>query len=315
MTNIAVLAYPNMSLFEAACAMELFALPRPEFEHWYSCQLVAFGYDQVATNVGTSLTVHAIDDLSEFDLLIVPSWFTDNRSIPDNIRSAITDFFQQQKRIISYCSGAFLLAKLGLLHGREATTHWRYADTFQAQFAHITYREDVLYVFDGVIGCSAGSSAAIDLSLEIIRQDHSHDTANRVARRLVLSAHRKGAQSQFAETPVAQPNSVFASALDWAKAHLHEGINIDQIAQKANMSRRNFDRKFKANFNITPKSWLSHQQLDAAKSLLESSDLSIDNIAEHAGFQHGDVMRHHFRKHYGISPKTYRDNFHKKGAS
>lgn len=307
--RIGILAYEGMSLFEAACALELFALPRPEFDTWFDCTLVGLTKRTVSTNVGTTISVQPCADFSDYDLLIIPSWFTDGRPIPPNIKTALTALQQSQKPLISFCSGAFLLASLGFLQGKEATTHWRYAEQFKALFPHVNYRDDVLYVFDGRMGCSAGSSAAIDLGLEIIRQDKGHQAANTVARRMVLSAHRKGAQTQFAESPIPSANCTFGNALDWAKSQLNQPLSISQIAQKANMSRRNFDRKFKANFNLPPKTWLTHQRLNLAKSLLESSDMNIDHVAHAAGFRHSDVLRHHFRRHYGISPNAYREQF------
>lgn len=309
--KVAVLSYQGVSLFETACALELFGLARPEFERWYDTLLVTFDEPIVTTNVLTALTASKIESLRDFDLLIIPSWFTDNRAIPEKISSELHTFYEADKRIISFCSGAFLLASIGLFEkaNTPATTHWRYADRFKSNFPEITYRDDVLYVFNGQIGCSAGSSAAIDLGLEVIRQDHNHDIANKVARRLVLSAHRKGNQAQFAESPVPKTNDAFSEALDWAKNQLRNRMSIDDIARQANMSRRNFDRKFKADFNITANDWLLHQKLTTAKTLLESSKHSIDTVADLAGFGTADLMRHHFRKEYGISPKAFRDAF------
>lgn len=309
--KVAILTYQGVSLFETACALELFALARPEFEHWYNTVLITFDEPNVTTNVQTAITANKIDNLSGFDLLIVPSWFTDNRAVPEVIGNELQAFFEAGKRIVSFCSGAFLLASAGLLKkaGASATTHWRYANKFKSHFPDLTYRDDVLYVYNGQIGCSAGSSAAIDLGLEIIRQDHSHNTANMVARRMVLSAHRKGNQAQFADSPIPKSNDAFSGALDWAKNQLRNRISIDDMAARANMSRRNFDRKFKADFNITANDWLVHQKLTAAKLLLESSAHTIDTIADLAGFGSADLMRHHFRKEYGISPKAFRDAF------
>ena len=213
---------------------------------------------------------------------------------------------------VDFCSGVFLLAQLGLLNGKKATTHWRYADTFMERFPSTTYMQDVLYVYDGIIGCSAGSSAAIDLGLEVIRQDFGHHIANQVARRLVLSAHRKGGQSQFADNPVELEKGQFSQALNWATNHLAEPINITTLAQKANMTRRTFDRKFKANFNITPKTWLTHQRLNLAKSLLEKKDLDMEHIAQLAGFSNATTMRHHFRQELNLSPTRYKEMFNQK---
>jgi AraC family transcriptional activator FtrA len=172
-----------------------------------------------------------------------------------------------------------------------------------------------LYCYDGQIGCSAGSSAGLDLGIEVIRNDYGHDIANSVARRLVVSAHRKGSQSQFSEAPVQRENSQFSAALDWALRNLNTDFDINVFAEKAFMSRRSFDRKFKANFNLSPKEWLTHQRLNYAKSMLETKEFSIEKIAELTGFNNSITMRHHFRKELGISPTFYRDQFKSNSAN
>ena len=242
-------------------------------------------------------------------MLVIPSWPTETAEIPGHVADAIRAFYGAGKRIISFCSGAFLLAQLGLLKGRTATTHWRYADKFKTRFPDTSYLQDVLYVYDGTLGCSAGSAAAIDLGIEVIREDYGYPIANQVARRLVMSAHRAGGQSQFVETPVLQIPNHFAQALDWALQNLTSVMDIDTIAGKANMSRRTFDRKFRSTFNITPNAWLIRQRINRARGLLEQNGYGIDKIAELSGFDNATTLRHHFRKMVGVSPKQYRVQF------
>lgn len=310
MHNVAILTYDGVALFELGCAVELFGLPRPEFKDWYTCTVVSFCRNPLNSTAGIQLIGSAVKDLDAFDLLVIPSWPTDGTRIPVRTAKAITKFYGDGKRIISFCSGAFLLAELGFLHGKRATTHWRYAETFIQRFPQVNYVEDALYHYDGRIGCSAGSSAAIDLGLEVIRRDFGYQIANKVARRLVLSAHRKGGQTQFAETPVQRGNSPFAKALDWALQNLGSPIDINTFAEKANMSRRTFDRQFRANLNLTPKAWLTHQRLNLAKELLENQEYSIDVVAELAGFATAATMRHHFRRELGMPPSLHREQFH-----
>ena len=310
MHNVAILTYDGVALFELGCAVELFGLPRPEFQDWYACTVVSFYRHPLNTTAGVRIISTLVKDLDAFDLLVIPSWSTDGITIPVRTAKAIKKFYEDGKRIISFCSGAFLLAELGFLNGKRATTHWRYAETFKQRFPKVNYVEDVLFQYDGRIGCSAGSSAAIDLGLEVIRRDFGYQIANKVARRLVLSAHRKGGQTQFAETPVQQGNSPFAKALDWALQNLGSPIDIDTFAEKAHMSRRTFDRKFRANLNLTPKAWLTHQRLHFAKELLENQEYSIDVVAELSGFATAATMRHHFRQELGIAPSLHRERFH-----
>ncbi|MEM7360970.1 MAG: helix-turn-helix domain-containing protein [Pseudomonadota bacterium] len=309
MQKIAILSYNGSALFELGCAVELFALPRPEFEQWYECDVVSFNPGPLKTTGGLTLSARQIESLHEYDCLIVPSWPTQISQLQGLLAEQVVEFYQAGKRILTFCSGAFLLAGLGLLNGREATTHWRYAEKFQSRFPAINYVPDVLYLYDGQIGCSAGSASAIDLGLEVIRQDFGRQIANQVARRMVISAHRKGGQSQYVETPVLPNPGRFAEALDWAIANIDRSYSIDMLADKANMSRRTFDRRFRSAFNMAPNQWLINQRLRVARQLLETEQSTVEQIATYAGFDNASSMRHHFRKSMGISPRQYRDQF------
>jgi len=213
------------------------------------------------------------------------------------------------RQAISLCSGVFVLAEIGLLDNRPATTHWLYTDIFKEKYPHIHYRQDVLYQYDGTIGCSAGSSAAIDLCLQVIRDDFGYEVANYSARRMVLAAHRNGGQSQFVETSVQQKPNQFAATLDWATDRLATKIEINQMAQQANMSRRTFDRKFRSSMDMSPRQWLIQQRLHLAKRLLEVNNDSIDLVAYHSGFEKPETLRHNFRKYLNLSPTQYRQQF------
>ncbi|PKF81355.1 AraC family transcriptional regulator [Vibrio sp. vnigr-6D03] len=307
--RVAILSYPNVALFELACAVELFGLPRPEFENWYQCDVVSFEFDPFESTAGLLLQAKQVSSLTDYDMLVVPSWPAQGVEIPSALKEAVSAFHHVGKRMISFCSGAFLLAELGVFDGRDTTTHWRYADAFQQRFKHLNYIDDVLYVYDGNIGCSAGSASAIDLGLEIIRQDYGYAIANQVARRLVVSAHRLGGQSQFVETPILEVPNQFSQSIDWALSHLNENIEVDELASRASMSRRTFDRKFRTSFNLSPKAWITQQRLEKAKTLLENEYYSVEKIAELSGFENAITMRHHFRKQLSISPNQYRNQF------
>jgi AraC family transcriptional activator FtrA len=196
-----------------------------------------------------------------------------------------------------------------LLDGRRGVTHWRYADEFKSRFPLTEYVENVLYLYEGKIGCSAGSSAAIDLGIEVIRIQYGYQIANQIARRLVLAAHRNGGQSQFVEAPIPKQTSHFSETLDWAIQHIEQSIEINQLADKANMTRRTFDRHFRKTINMSPKEWLIQQRLERAKTLLESTGQNIEIIAHHSGFETAMAMRHNFRKYLGVSPSIYRKQF------
>ncbi|ADT89137.1 helix-turn-helix domain-containing protein [Vibrio furnissii] len=309
MRRIAILTHAHCSLFELGCAVELFALPRPEIAHWYACDVVNLEGAPFESTAGVTIAAKCVTSLSDYDTLVIPSWPTQGDPVPEVLAREVRAFAQAGKRLLSFCSGAFLLAELGLLDGRQATTHWRYAERFKARFAQVDYVDDVLYVWQDPIGCSAGSAAALDLGLAVIRHDFGYKVANQVARRLVMSAHRAGGQSQFVEAPMLAVPNQFAGALDWAQQHLTSPINVDQLAARANMSRRTFERKFRASFNLSPNEWLIQQKIERAKGLLEETTLPLERLAEQSGFDSVVTLRHHFRRLLGVSPKQYQQQF------
>jgi len=305
--RVGIIASDNGALFELGSAVELFGLPRPEYAPWYRCQVITLLDQLLNYTAGIQIAATKVRDFKRFDLLVVPSWPTypnDQRDAPfiKRLRAA----HDNGSQIISFCSGAFLLAEAGLLAGRSATTHWRFASRFQQRFPEIHYSDNVLYLFDGKIGCSAGSAAGLDLGLEVIRQDYGYKIANQIARRLVISGHRQGGQSQFVETPVQKTKSKFSATVDWALARLHQPLDIDQMAAQASMSRRTFDRKFRATFNLSANQWLINQRLNLAKRILEETGEPLDRVAEKTGFNNAITLRHHFNRCLGISPSQYR---------
>ncbi|MCW8196069.1 helix-turn-helix domain-containing protein [Proteobacteria bacterium 005FR1] len=287
----------------------MFGLPRPEFSGWYQAEVISFTAKVLRGYAGLELRSKAVRSLRPYDILVIPGWQVEYAPIDPGLRRAVLAFHRRGGRILSFCSGSFLLGRIGLLDGREATTHWRYADQFRGQFPQTVYVDNVLYVYDGQLGCSAGSAAALDLGLAVIREDFGYQVANQVARRLVIAAHRSGGQSQFVETPILEKPNQFAATLDWAIENLANAMNVDALARKANMSRRSFDRKFRESLALSPKAWLTLQRIEKTKQLLESSSHSIERVAELTGFDNAITLRHHFRKALGMSPRQYREKF------
>lgn len=307
--NVTILLTEQLSLFELACATELFALPRYDFEVWYNTRIVSLTRADRQGLCRTSLTCEVVDTLPNTDILVIPSFPVKQKRVSAKVAETLLNHYKQGGRIISFCSGTFLLARLGLLNHRIATTHWQYADEFKQQFPHIEYKEDVLYHYDGVIGCSAGSAAAIDLGIEVIRQDFGYEYANKVARRLVLPAHRSGGQSQFVEKPIEKTNSSLSQVLEWAVKNLSADLSINLLADKANMTRRTFDRQFRKTYNMSPLEWLTERKLEVVKALLETTGLSVEAIALRAGFDNPITLRHHFKKSLSVTPTRYREIF------
>ena len=309
MSKVAILAFEQIAMFELACAIEIFALPRPEYKNWYETDVVCFGKSKVRTTGGVSLLTMRVDDLSDYQILVIPSWSTVNNHLRLDMAEKINTFAEKGKRIVSLCSGAFLLAQLGLLQNKRATTHWRYSDVFKQRFPLVDFIDDVLYTHDQNISCSAGSAAALDLGIDIVRQDYGHEIANQVARRLVISPHRHGGQAQYIETPVAKNTGAFSRTLDWTIKHLNQPLSVDDLAQQASMSRRSFDRHFKSALGVSPKAWINQQRINLAKQLLEVEDLSIEQLAHKVGYDSGITLRFNFNKYVGVAPSQYQSQF------
>ncbi len=309
MKSIAIMAHPEVAVFELGCATELFALPRPEMADWYQSEVVSLTPGPFRLVGDMELDCKTVKNLRGFQTLVVPSWPVYKSDIPDIVATSINEFAEAGGRILSFCSGAFLLGHLGLLDGQEATTHWRYQQQFQNQFPDSVYKPNVLYTLTNKLGCSAGSSAAIDLGLAVIREDFGSEIANNVARRLVLSGHRKGGQAQFIETPVPMRPNRLAEAMEWATQNLAKHLSVSAMAEIAAISRRSFDRQFRKQLGQSPQAWIIEQRLSLASQLLETTNNTIEEIADQTGFSTAGNLRHHFQKNLGLSPRQYRDNF------
>lgn len=309
MHKVAILLGPSVASFELGCASELFALSRPEYPNWYQTDIVSFHSGPLTATGGLQLLVPQVQLLTQYDTILIPNWSVTEPAPSDELRQQLLSAYHRGARLISFCSGAFLLAELGVLHGKAATTHWRYADEFQRRYADIRYQQNVLYCFDGQIGCSAGSAAALDLGLAIIRRDFGFEIANQVAKRAVISAHRQGGQAQFVTLPLQKKTNLLSSTMDWALLNLNKTLTIEQLADKAGMSRRSFDRHFKSSTGLSPLQWLLQQRLQLVQHYLEQGQHSIEQISDLTGFGSSLNMRQQFQKQLGISPRQYQRQF------
>lgn len=213
-------------------------------------------------------------------------------------------------RIVSICTGAFVLAAAGLLDGHRATTHWRLAEHFRRMFPHIDLDPDVLFVDDGRVLTSAGAASGVDVCLHLVRGDHGSDLANKVARRCVVPPFRDGGQAQYIEQPVPEGGAASTAATRaWALGRLGEPLTLADLAAHARMSLRTFARRFHDEVGVSPGRWLIQQRVAHARHLLESSDLTVDQIAGRVGFATGASLRQHLHASIGVSPQAYRRTF------
>ncbi|MGC5246924.1 GlxA family transcriptional regulator [Gordonia sp. DT219] len=251
--------------------------------------------------------------LAAADTVIVPGTTEEHcrrsGTLTDRLRQVLSEI-RPDARIVSICTGAFLVAAAGHLHGLRATTHWRYAGDFRRLFPDVDLDESVLYVDEGNVLTSAGLAAGIDLCLHIIRRDHGAAVANRVARHCVVPPWRDGGQGQFIERGVPDDTgSATAATQHWALAHLDEPLTVERLAAHAHLSTRTFIRRFGQETGMAPGSWLRDRRLDLARELLETTEASVDEIAERSGLGSGDNLRHHLRTELGITPSAYRKTF------
>jgi AraC family transcriptional activator FtrA len=303
---VCILTYDSLCMFEYAIALEIFALPRPELDQWYDYQVIAT--DKGPIHGLGDVSIHANHNLSllaDASLIIVPGWHGEVR---EELKDALIAAHNNGARIATICSGVFLPAACGLLDGKHATTHWRYSDKLQREYPHIMVNPDVLYIDEGSLLTSAGSAAGIDLCLHIVRQDFGNAVANTVAKRLVLPSHREGGQAQYVPRPSPR-HGLFSPLLDNIKARLNEHWPIERMANESSMSSRTLLRRFKEMTGESPLSWLRMERLSRARELLETTQLNVNQIADTSGFISPELMRHHFKKQYQLSPLRYRSQF------
>lgn len=310
--RVVVLAYPGLCLFEFGIAAELFGLARPEIEQpWYAYRVAGVAKQVKAAIGGVHVQVDGgIELLSRAQTIVIPGWSgPDVRPSPE-LKAALRRAHARGVRMLTICSGAFLLGHCGLLDGQPAATHWRYEETFRRLFPEAHLVHDALYVEAGNIITSAGSAAGIDAGLHVIRQDFGTAIANQVAQRLVMPPHREGGQRQYIPAPVpARRRDRFDGVLDWARARINKPMSTEDMAAFALMSARSFHRRFSETVGQTPAVWLIDERLRHARSLLEAGRHSLLEVAEASGFASMETFRAAFRRRLGVSPSAYRASF------
>ncbi|WSJ68166.1 DJ-1/PfpI family protein [Kitasatospora sp. NBC_01302] len=318
--TVAVYAFEGMAPFELGVVVEVFALARPELAGllaapWYGLKVCAEQPGRPLGAMGGFLLTaqHGLDELAAADTVIVagvPNAFTGE--VSPALVAALRTAHERGARIVSICSGAFALAAAGLLDGKEATTHWRYAELLQQRHPAVTVNPDVLYVDHGDLLTSAGSAAGIDLCLHLVRTDHGARVANTVARRFVVPPHRDGGQAQFIQAavpPVEAAEDGVARSMQWALDHLSAPLSISLLARAARMSDRSYLRHFTARNGTSPMRWVITQRIAASLPLLESLDGTVEEIAAAVGFESAATYRHHFGRTMRTSPTAYRRSF------
>lgn len=308
--SVAALVLPHVAPFELGVACEVFGIDRtdtggPAFDF----RLVTPQPGRVPTKLGFELVVEQSLDAAEgVDLLVVPAYGGDAALDPAALE-LIRATHARGAWVLSVCSGAFALGRAGLLDGRRCTTHWMYTDQLAARFPAATVDPGVLYVEDRRVVTSAGTAAGVDACLHLVRRELGAGAASAIARRMVVPPHRDGGQAQFIDAPVPQCSGPLAEVLAWAEQHLADDLSVTVLARRALMSERTFARRFRAEVGTTPAAWVARLRLHRAQELLERTDLSVEEIAQQAGFGAAAALRHHFAQALDTSPQSYRRTF------
>ncbi|WP_093423878.1 GlxA family transcriptional regulator [Saccharopolyspora flava] len=311
MHRIAVLGVRTVVGFDLAIPPQVFAGTSGPQGELYDVTVCSIDGGPLPTTRGFSVLPECgVDAVGVPDTVIVPGVdtddFTEDPEVTDYLRG-----LPEGTRIMSICTGAFVLAAAGLLDGRPVTTHWAHAERFREMFPQVELHPDLLFVDDGDVLTSAGVAAGIDLCLHVIRSDHGSEIANRAARRNVVPPWRDGGQSQFIERPLPSPGGLgTAPTREWMLHRLAEPLTLEGIAAHAGMSVRTFTRRFREEAGTSPLDWLLGQRIEHARHLLERTDLPIEEVAVRSGLSTATSLRKHLRAKLGIGPAAYRRTFH-----
>lgn len=313
--SVALIAYPNFNPFLFSIPHAVFTIPMPDA--LFSLFTVTSTGLPLSTVGGFSLQPDGnLELLKRMDIIIVPGWHSLDEPPSRDFAAALVHAHERGAWVVGLCYGAYVLAYAGLLNGVKASTHWKAEADFKRRFPCVTLQTNSLYVENERVVTSAGSGAGIDCCLFLVRHFYGFRVANKIARIMVMPSYREGGQAQFIEQPdiASQRNARIDKVLDYIQAHLHEAHSLESLAQHASMSRPTFTRHFEKSTGMTVTKWITSQRLRRSCELLESTSLSVEEIAEEVGFNTSNLFRHHFRACYQVSPRTWRKNFNNADA-
>jgi transcriptional regulator GlxA family with amidase domain len=319
--RVAVLALDHVVAYDLGTPPQIFHAARDEQERrLYEVRVCTPGALPVRSNAGFTVTPdHGLELLSEADTVVAAGVYYGAQVLADGtvdepVRQALRSAADRGARVMSICTGAFVLAAAGLLEGRRATTHWAHAENFRRLFPGVELDPDVLFVDEGRVLTSAGVGAGVDLCLQVVRDDHGTEVANMAARRCVVPPWRPGGQSQYIVRPVPDvADSSTAETRAWMLERLHDPLDLRTLAGHARMSVRTFTRRFRDETGLSPGRWITQQRVERARHLLETTDLGVDRVARDAGFGTGAALRQQMSATLGVAPSAYRSTFRSAG--
>jgi transcriptional regulator GlxA family with amidase domain len=314
MHRVVVLALNDVVAFDLGVPAQVFGSTREASgARLYSVTTCTADGRPVRTTAGfQAVPDHGLDAVETADTVIVPGIHRRRSDVYDDVvvAKALCAARDRGTRVMSICTGAFVLAAAGLLDDRRATTHWYHAEALRRQYPRVKVDPDVLFVDEGDVLTSAGVSAGIDLCLHVVRKDHGSGIANRAARRCVMPAWREGGQAQYIERPLPRASEATTTLTrEWVLRRLGDPLTLRALAAHANMSVRTFTRRFREETGASPAQWMLRQRIDHARVLLETTGLSVDQVAKRAGLGSATSLRQHLHRMIGVAPTTYRRTF------
>jgi AraC family transcriptional activator FtrA len=311
--RVAIVVFDGVELLEMAVANDVFStdITAADGSPLYRVSICGPA-PAVSTAAGFTMQVpDGLDAVTRAHTVIVPPAKSTSQRVPGAVLDALRAASDDGKRIMSLCTGAFVLAAAGLLDGHTATTHWTSCAELARLYPKVRVDPKPLYVDEGNLLTAAGSAASLDLCLHIVQRDYGAEIANRVARDLVVPLHRPGGQAQYIETPfpAVSETDLFSDTLSWLREHLAEPVAVNELAHRATMSPRTFARRFVASTGTTPRQWILRERVRLAQRLLETTDLPVDLIAHKSGFGTPDNLRKHFTRTVRTTPQAYRRAF------
>ncbi|WP_171112049.1 MULTISPECIES: helix-turn-helix domain-containing protein [Streptomyces] len=311
--NVAAVLVDGVNPFELGVICEVFGIDRSdEGLPVYDFAVASAEGPALRSSAGFSMQVeHGLERLESADLIAVPAGSCyESRTFPPELLDALRRGVERGARVLSVCSGVFVLGAAGLLDGRRCAVHWRHADELERQYPRAVVEPDVLYVDEDPVITSAGTAAGIDACLHIVRKEQGPEVANKIARRMVVPPHRDGGQAQFIERPLPRSEcDTVAEVLVWMERNLDQEVTVEQLAARALMSPRTFARRFQQETGTTPYRWILRQRVLLAQRLLEATDETVDAIAGRTGFGNAAALRHQFVRALGTTPNAYRRTF------
>jgi AraC family transcriptional regulator, transcriptional activator FtrA len=314
--RVSVVLVEPVSIFEFGLAVEVFGVDRTDDG------VPPIDFRVCAPEPGRLMVTHntasfsivppyGLDAVAGSDLVLVnATQLRSDDEYPADVLDVLRRAHSSGSTLLSLCTGSFILGAAGLLDGRRCTTHWKYAEEMQQRYPTARVEPNALFVEDGTIITSAGTAAGIDASLHLVRRELGTAIATKVARRMVVPPQRDGGQQQFVDLPIPVcATDSLTPVLTWVVEHLDQQHTASSLARRAMMSDRTFARRFVAETGTTPHQWVTQQRILAARSLLEESDLSVEQIAARVGFNSAVVLREQFRRTVGLAPHAYRQRF------